>query len=72
MANSISLFKAYLPILDEVYKRASLTSVLDGAEELARQGVNADELIIQKMSMSGLANYSRNGGYVGGDVTLTN
>lgn len=72
MANSISLFKTYLPILDEVYKRASLTSVLDGAEDLARQGVNADELIIQKMSMSGLANYSRNGGYVGGDVTLTN
>lgn len=34
--------------------------------------MNADELIIQKMSMSGLANYSRNGGYVGGDVTLTN
>lgn len=72
MANSISLFKAYLPILDEVYRRASLTSILDGAADLARQGVNADELIIQKMSMSGLANYSRNGGYIGGDVTLTN
>lgn len=72
MPNSIELFKAYLPILDEVYKRASLTSVLDGAPELARQGVNANELIIQKMSMAGLANYSRNGGYVDGDVTLTN
>lgn len=72
MANNIALFKAYLPILDEVYKRASLTSILDGAPELARQGVNANELIIQKMTMSGLANYSRNGGYVGGDVTLTN
>ena len=72
MANSITLFKAYLPILDEVYKRASLTSILDGAPELARQGVNANELIIQKISMSGLANYSRNGGYVAGDVTLTN
>lgn len=72
MANSITLFKAYLPILDEVYKRASLTSILDGAPELARQGVNANELIIQKLSMAGLANYSRNGGYVAGDVTLTN
>jgi hypothetical protein len=72
MANNIELFKAYLPMLDEVYKHASLTSVLDGAPELARQGVNANELIIQKMSMAGLANYSRNGGYVDGDVTLTN
>lgn len=72
MANNITLFQAYLPILDEVYKRASLTSILDGAPELARQGVNANELIIQKMSMSGLADYSRNSGYVNGDVTLTN
>ncbi len=72
MPNSISLFKAYIPILDEVYKLAALTSVLDGAPELARQGNSANELIIPKMSMSGLANYSRNSGYVGGDVTLTN
>lgn len=72
MPNNIELFKAYLPILDEVYKRASLTSILDGAPELARQGVNANELIIQKMTMSGLANYSRNGGYTDGDVELTN
>ncbi len=72
MANDIALFKAYLPLLDEVYKLAALTSVLDGANELARQGVNANELIIPKMVMNGLANYSRNGGYVHGDVTLTN
>lgn len=72
MANSITRFKNYIPMLDEVYKAASLTSVLDGAAELARQGVNADELVIPKMSMNGLADYSRNGGYVAGDVTLTN
>lgn len=72
MPNNIELFRAYLPILDEVYQRASLTSILDGAPELARQGVNANELVIQKMTMSGLANYSRNGGYTDGDVELTN
>ena len=72
MANSIALFKAYLPILDEVYKNASLTSVLDGAPELAQSGMNANELIIQKMKLSGLADYSRSSGYVGGDVTITN
>lgn len=70
--NSIEKFKAYIPLLDEVYKLASLTSVLDGAPELAKQGANADELIIPKISMDGLANYSRNSGYVGGDVTMTN
>lgn len=72
MANNIELFKAYLPILDEVYKRAALTSILDGAPELARQGVNANELVIQKMTMNGLGNYSRNDGYTNGDVELTN
>ena len=72
MPNSIALFKQYLPLLDEVYKIASLTSVLDGASELVTQGANANELIIQKMSMDGLADYSRNGGYVAGSVTLTN
>lgn len=70
--NNITLFKQYIPLLDEVYKLASLTSVLDGAPELAKQGANADELIIPKISMDGLANYSRNSGYVGGDVTMTN
>ena len=72
MANSIALFKSYVAMLDEVYKLASLSSVLDGAAELAQQGANVNELIIPKISMDGLANYSRNGGYVAGDVTLTN
>lgn len=72
MANSIALFKQYVPLLDEVYKNAALTSVLDGAPELVSQGANANELVIPKMTMDGLASYSRNGGYVGGDVTLTN
>ena len=71
MANSIALFKKYVPLLDEVYKLSSLTSDLDGAPELARQGQNVNEMIIPKIDMSGLADYSRNGGYVGGDVTFT-
>ena len=72
MSNSIALFKNYVPLLDEVYKKAALTAVLDGAPELAKQGANVNELIIPKMSMDGLANYSRNSGYVNGDVTITN
>ena len=69
--NAIALFKQYTTLLDEVYKNASLTSDLDGASDLARQGSNANELIIPKISMDGLADSSRNGGYVNGDVTLT-
>lgn len=72
MANSITLAKQFIPILDEVYKNASLTAKLDGAADLVRQGANANELIIPKISMQGLAAYSRNSGYVAGDVTLTN
>lgn len=70
--NSIELAKQFVPVLDEVYKNASLTSDLDGAAELARQGANANELIIPMLDMQGLGDYSRNSGYVDGDVTLTN
>ena len=72
MANAITLAKQFVPILDEVYKMASLTAKLDGASDLVRAGANANELIIPKLSMQGLAAYSRNAGYVSGDVTLTN
>lgn len=72
MANAITLAKMFVPVLDEIYKEASLTSILDGAADLATQGANANELIIPKLDMQGLANYSRNDGYVNGDVTLTN
>lgn len=72
MANAITKFKNYIDLLDEVYKNASLTSVLDGDQSLVRAGANANEIVIPKISMDGLGDYSRNGGYVGGSVTLTN
>jgi hypothetical protein len=58
-------------MLDEVYAQASLTSALDGAAELTRQGARVNEIIIPKLTVQGLADYSRSGGYVPGDVTLT-
>lgn len=72
MANAIEVFKKTVPLLDEVYKLSSLTSVLDGNPDLAREGANAGELIIPMLSMQGLANYDRNSGYVSGDVTMNN
>lgn len=70
MANTITLRKAYSAMLDEVYKLSSLTAVLDGANELVREGANANEILIPKMTMQGLANYNKQTGYVSGDVTL--
>lgn len=72
MANNIAKFKKYIDLLDEVYKVNAKTSILDGDNTLVRAGANADEIIIPKMTLDGLADYSRNSGYVNGDVTLTN
>ena len=72
MSNSITLFKKYIDKLDEVYKQSALTNDLDMDSTLVRAGANANEIVIPKMSLDGLADYSRNSGYVNGDVTLTN
>lgn len=71
MPNTIQLAKVYTNLLDEVYKNSALTAVLESDASLARQGANANEIVIPKISMDGLADYSRNSGYVNGDVSLT-
>lgn len=70
MPNTITLRKQYSTLLDEVYKLASLTSILDGPNELVKEGANANEILIPKMDMDGLADYSKTTGYEDGDVTL--
>ena len=71
MSNTIELFKQYIAELDYVYKHDSATAKLDMSGTLVQQGANANELIIPKISMDGLADYSRASGYVSGDVALT-
>ena len=71
MANSITKFKAYIDKLDTVYQLAAATSVLDADTDTVRMGAKAGEFLIPKMSMDGLADYSRSSGYVKGDVTIT-
>ena len=70
MPNAITLRKAYSTLLDEAYKIASLTAILDGPNDLVKQGANANEILIPKMTMQGLGNYNKQSGYVQGDVTL--
>lgn len=71
MANNITLAKEFTDDLDLVYKAASVTSRLITASDLAREGANANEMVIPMLSMSGLSDYSRNDGYTVGDVTLS-
>ena len=70
MANQIEKFKKYIDLLDEVYQIGSTTAVLESSAVLARQGIHANEIIIPKIKMDGLADYDRNGNYVPGDVEL--
>ena len=65
VANSISLATKFLPILDEVYKRNSLTAILDTANERVNW-IGAQTAKIFKVDVDGLGNYSRNDGFVPG------
>lgn len=71
MANSIELVKKYVDKLDDVYKLSSLTDVLESDASIVRNGTNTNEIVIPKIDMDGLADYSRSGGYVEGDDKLT-
>lgn len=68
---AIELSKQYVPLLDEVFKKASLTQDLNANQSLIRQGANANEILVPKLSMDGLGDYSRNSGYTKGDVSLS-
>jgi len=71
MANSITTFKKYIDKLDEVYAVGSCASVLDGDTSLIQIGANAGEILIPKMEMDGLGEYSRSDGAPSGDISLT-
>ena len=68
---AITVAKQYISALDEVYKLAVRTSVLDSDSSLVREGANAGEICVPKITMDGLADYSRTSGYVNGTVNLT-
>lgn len=70
MANTITLAKKYLPLLDAKYKKETLTSVIDVPQDLVREGATANSILIPKMSLQGLGDYSRSNGYAKGDVDL--
>lgn len=68
--NNITLSTVYLPLLDEVYKDAVKTSVLDGDEVTVKKGQNG-EIKIAKLDMDALGDFDRNSGYTEGTSKLT-
>ena len=69
IANSIGLASEYLPLLDEVYKAESKTAILDTAQDRVRWSDEYHTFYLFETDMVGLGNYSRNDGFVRGDVT---
>lgn len=69
--NTITLAKKYAALLDETYRENAKTAILESDASLAREGANANEIVIPKLTMDGLADYDRNSGYVDGNVSLT-
>ena len=69
MANSIAYTKNYTAVLDEVYKRAACSTCLNSPRRMARAGRNAKEIMIPKIEVTGLGDYTRNVGYKTGSIT---
>lgn len=70
MPNNIAAIKNYTTILDRVYQREATSSCLNSPASMARTGGNAKEIMIPKISVSGLGDYKRNVGYKTGSITF--
>jgi len=70
MPNSIEFAKCYIPIIDEVYQNASVSRILTSSGRIVRSTHNAREIMIPKISVSGLGDYTRDQGYKTGNINL--
>lgn len=68
---SVTVIKAekFVPILDGIYKKASLTSILDANTQPDFSGVNTVK--VMKVTTTGLGDYSKQNGYAEGNASLT-
>lgn len=69
MAKSIACTRNYTAVLDEVYKRTACLPCLNSPRRMAHAGRNAKEIMVPKIQVSGLGNYTRNVGYKTGSIT---
>ncbi len=71
MTQSIALVTKFQPILDEIYKAASLTARMDApTKPVSFAGANVVKVLKTNASY-GLGTYSRTSGYPKGDVTVS-
>lgn len=68
MANSIAAIKNYTTVLDRIYQREATSSCLSSPARMARAGRNAKEIMIPRISATGLGDYTRNVGYKTGSI----
>lgn len=71
MANDINLITKYVPLLDEVYKKGLVTADLEGNSALVRESLEANAVLVPKITTQGLADYDKSTGFVTGDANLT-
>ena len=71
MANEIASAKNYTTILDAVYQREAVSNVLNSPARLMRAGRNAKEIMIPRISVTGLGDYTRNVGYKTGSIDFS-
>lgn len=66
VSNTVTLAQKYLEKLDAVYKRESLSAILDTTN---LEWTGADTIKVYKFSTVGMATYDRGAGYVAGNST---
>ena len=69
MANSIASTKNYTTILDEVHQRAAVSACLNSPRRMVRAGRNAKEIMVPKIGVTGLGDYTCNVGYKTASIT---
>lgn len=70
MPNNFELVSKHVTLLDEQYRLESKTNVLESGPEIVRMGAQANEFLIPKYDLDGLADYSRTEGYAEGSANI--
>lgn len=67
---AIALAKNYTDLLDEEFKKDSVTATLNGDMNFVKAGASANEIYYPEVTTNGLGAYSRTEGYPDGSVAL--
>lgn len=68
MANNIAYIQNFTNVLDRVYKKAAVSTCLNSPRRMVRAGAHAKEIMIPKIAVTGLGDYTRNVGYKTGAI----